>query len=98
MDISLYPVRKYDQIVSGAAEVVKSNKVITIPVDDFETITEIQMKSAPDSKKLKRLTPKEVLYEGSREIQLPQAEQPMESYYVYGPDGDLLMRVSCWYM
>ena len=50
------------RIVSGAAEVVKSNKVITIPVDDFETITEIQMKSAPDSKKLKRLTPKEVLY------------------------------------
>lgn len=78
-----------DQIVSGAAEVVKSNKVITIPVDDFETITEIQMKSAPDGKKLKRLTPKEVLYEGSREIQLPQAEQPMESYYVYGPDGEV---------
>ena len=75
--------------MSGAAEVVKSNKVITIPVDDFETITEIQMKSAPDSKKLKRLTPKEVLYEGSREIQLPQAEQPMESYYVYGPDGEV---------
>ena len=47
------------------------------------------MKSAPDSKKLKRLTPKEVLYEGSREIQLPQAEQPMESYYVYGPDGEV---------
>lgn len=39
----------------------------------MKSITEIQMKSAPDSKKLKRLTPKEVLYEGSREIQLPQA-------------------------
>ena len=84
-----YTAAPNDQIVSGAAEVVKSNKVITIPVDDFETITEIQMKSAPDSKKLKRLTPKEVLYEGSREIQLPQAEQPMESYYVYGPDGEV---------
>ena len=84
-----YAAAPNDQIVSGAAEVVKSNKVITIPVDDFETITEIQMKSAPDSKKLKRLTPKEVLYEGSREIQLPQAEQPMESYYVYGPDGEV---------
>lgn len=84
-----YAAAPNDQIVSGAAEVVKSNKVITIPVDDCETITEIQMKSAPDSKKLKRLTPKEVLYEGSREIQLPQAEQPMESYYVYGPDGEV---------
>ena len=78
-----------DQIVSGVVDVQRSNKIITIPLEEYKNITEIQMKSDLDGKKLKFLTPKEVLYEGSREIQIPQSQIAEESYYVYSPGGEV---------
>lgn len=70
-------------------DVQRSNKIITIPLEEYKNITEIQMKSDLDGKKLKFLTPKEVLYEGSREIQIPQSQIAEESYYVYSPGGEV---------
>ena len=78
-----------DQIVSGVVDVQRSNKIITIPLEEYKNITEIQMKSDLDGKKLKFLTPKEVLYEGSREIHIPASRITAENYYVYSPGGEV---------
>ena len=78
-----------DQIVNGVVNVQRSNKVISIPMEEYKNITEIQMKSALDGKKLKFLTPREVLYEGSREIHIPASRITAENYYVYSPGGEV---------
>lgn len=39
-----------DQIVSGVVDVQRSNKIITIPLEEYKNITEIQMKSDLDGK------------------------------------------------
>lgn len=76
-----------DQIVSGAVEKQQINRIITVPAIDNGLIVQIQLKTGIDSKKIKFLTPKEVLYEGSREIQVPEPGETAECYYVYGLDG-----------
>lgn len=76
-----------DQIVSGVEAQPKSNVVITMPTEDYEKLTAIQMGKGLDGKRMKFLTPREVLYEGDREVLLPPSGEEVESYYVYGLDG-----------
>ena len=45
------------------------------------------MKSAIDARAVKRLTPKEVLFEGGREIVLQENRTKFQRYYVYGKEG-----------
>lgn len=76
-----------DQIMSTEKVSVGSNSVMSVVIDVYETIQEIAVKEEIDTKALKRLTPKEVLFEGNREIVMQENEITEDLYYVYGKNG-----------
>ena len=78
-----------DQIVSGETAVSKTNQIITVPTQEDDRLTEIQLKTGIDTQKLKMQTPREVLYEGSREVVISPSDEYVDSYYVYDLDGDV---------
>ena len=82
-----YMVIGDDQIVNTELEEEGSNKIEIVAVDIYEKIVQIAVKSDIDTKALKFLTPKEVLYEGGREIVLKEEEEQSPRYYVYGKNG-----------
>lgn len=69
-----------DQIPAG------KNYVETAVTENLQTVVQIVLKGQVDSKKVKVLTPKEVLFEGNRDVMLAQEERP-DRYYVYGRFG-----------
>lgn len=69
-----------DQIPAG------KNYVDTAVTENLQTVVQIALKSQVDSKKVKILTPREVLFEGSRDVVLQEKEHPAR-YYVYGKTG-----------
>ncbi len=76
-----------DQIVN--AEVAEStlNQVEKVAVDVYEKVTQIALKSEIQKASLKFLTPKEVLFEGGRNINITEADTGAGRYYVYGKNG-----------
>ncbi|NLL76273.1 MAG: hypothetical protein GX235_03375 [Clostridiales bacterium] len=76
-----------DQIVNTKIEVDGNNTVESVATDKYEKIVQIAAKKNIDTKTLKRLTPKEVLFEGEREIALKESETDTSRYYVYGKNG-----------
>lgn len=76
-----------DQIVSTEKAATERNQVISVAVDIYETIYEIAVKDDIDIKSLKILTPKEVLFEGKRDIAIQEDEPAEETFYVYGKNG-----------
>lgn len=75
-----------DQILYSAQMPVSKNYVDTAVTENLQTVVQIALKSQVDSKKVKILTPKEVLFEGSRTVALTEQEHPAR-YYVYGKTG-----------
>lgn len=76
-----------DQIMS-TEEVKAGNNVLSYVVTErYETICQIDVKDEIDSKGLKYLTPKEVLFEGNRSVSRPEPELQEPHYYVYGKNG-----------
>lgn len=75
-----------DQILSSAVVSSNKNYVETAVTENLETVVQIVLRSQVDSKKVKFLTPKEVLFEGDRNVELSQKEHPVR-YYVYGKNG-----------
>lgn len=75
-----------DQILYSDEIPASKNYVDTAVTENLQTIVQIALKSQVDSKKIKILTPKEVLFEGSREVVLSREEHPAR-YYVYGKTG-----------
>lgn len=75
-----------DQILYSDQMPEMKNYVDTAVTENLETVVQIVLKSQVDVKKVKVLTPKEVLFEGSRDIVLDREERP-ERYYVYGKTG-----------
>lgn len=75
-----------DQILYSDEIPSSKNYVDTAVTENLKTIVQIVLKSQVDSKKIKILTPKEVLFEGNREILLSSEEHP-QRYYVYGKKG-----------
>lgn len=75
-----------DQILYSDEIPGSRNYVDTAVTENLQTVVQIVLKSQVDSKKVKILTPKEVLFEGSREVVLEQEESPVR-YYVYGKTG-----------
>lgn len=63
------------------------NVVVTADTEKYERYVEIQLRKTIDSKALKVLTPKEVVYEGGRQLLIQTEEKEQAGYYVYGPDG-----------
>src|SRR5699024_363618 len=78
-----------DQIVSSQTEAKRTNTIITVPTENDDRLTEIQLRSGIKTGQLKVLTPGEVLYEGSRQVDLPPSQETVELYYVYSPDGEV---------
>ena len=76
-----------DQIVNTRIEPEGDNVVEVVAVDRYEKVAQIAVKNAVDEKKYKFLTPKEVLFEGGREIVLKEEGEGVFRYFVYGKDG-----------
>ena len=75
-----------DQIMNNMETQTGKNVIVTANIDVYKRYVQIQTKSKIDSKTIMILNPKEVVYEGGRELQLPEQEN-MARYYVYGPYG-----------
>lgn len=83
--------RKYkpienDHIASNDVEDGKVNRINTVAVEVYGTIVQILLKSPVDTNSLKVLTPREVIYEGRREVVINEAGE-IPIFYVYGPYG-----------
>lgn len=76
-----------DQIMN--TEEIKSglNKLSYVVTETYETICQIAVKDEIDGRALKHLTPKEILFEGSRSIGELEGEVPEKNFYVYGKNG-----------
>lgn len=75
-----------DHIMDNTESEAGKNTIIAADIDVYERYVEIQTKTTIDSKTIKILTPKEVVFEGGRELRL-EAESETPRYYVYGPYG-----------
>ncbi len=76
-----------DQIMSTEKVQEGYNTVESVVIDKYETIVEIAVKEELDAKAVKMLTPKEVLFEGNRELSMKESEITEERFYVYGKNG-----------
>ncbi len=75
-----------DHIMNNAEKGVCKNTVAVADVDIYQRYVQIQTKASIDSKTIKILTPKEVVFEGGRELSLPVGNEA-DRYYVFGPYG-----------
>lgn len=75
-----------DQIVNNVIEESGYNASEVVVTQDYEKIVQLVLKGTIEAKNLRYTEPKEVIYEGSRELEI-QVENPIERFYVYGKDG-----------
>ena len=75
-----------DQIVNNIIEESGYNTTEVVATQDYEKIVQLVLKANIETKNLKFTEPKEVIYEGSRELAI-QVENPVKRFYVYGKDG-----------
>lgn len=75
-----------DHIMDNTEEVTGKNIIVTADIDKYKRYVQIQTKKSIDSKTIKILTPKEVVFEGGRELQLDLDNEAVR-YYVYGAYG-----------
>jgi hypothetical protein len=75
-----------DHIMNNVEAAAGKNTVATAVIDVYKKYVQIKTKKVIDSGSIKILTPKEVVYEGGRELELVQENTPSR-FYVYGPYG-----------
>ena len=75
-----------DQIMNNVEEEAGQNNVVTANTDIYERYVQIQTKSSIDTKTIKVLNPKEVVFEGGRELEL-DAVSEVPRYYVCNAYG-----------
>ncbi len=75
-----------DHIMDNTEEAEGANKIVTADIDVYERYVQLQTKKTIDSKTIKILTPKEVVFEGGRRLQL-KAKSEVPRYYVYDAKG-----------
>ena len=76
-----------DQIMSTEQVKAGSNVISYVVTENYETICEIVVKNEIDSKGMKYLSPKEVLFEGSRAMRTPDPAVKEPYCYVYAKNG-----------
>lgn len=77
-----------DDQIMNTEEVRNGNNVLDFVVTEtYETICQIDVKDEIDGRSLKHLTPKEILFEGSRSVGELESEMPERAFYVYAKDG-----------
>jgi len=84
---SQYEAVADDQIMNNVEEAAAKNKVETAVTENYEKIVQIAMSSTIPTRSIKFQTPKEVLFEGGREIVLETNTDAAQRYYVYGKNG-----------
>lgn len=75
-----------DHIMNSVEAVAGKNVLAVADIDVYERYVQIQTRNTIDTKNIKILTPKEVVYEGGRRLVLPEEGNSLR-YYVYGPYG-----------
>ncbi|MBO5095016.1 MAG: hypothetical protein J6C33_11810 [Lachnospiraceae bacterium] len=73
-----------DQIMNNEELELGDNTVELAVTEEYETVVQIAVKKTIDKKGIKFLTPKEVLFEGGREVAITPKETDTVHYYVYG--------------
>lgn len=76
-----------DQILNNEAQEVGKNKIENPVTDTYGKIIQIAVKSTINHKKMKHVTPKEVLFEGGRILELKNDAEIAKRYYVYSLKG-----------
>ncbi len=81
-----YQETDQEHITNNMESPAGKNVVVAADTERYERYVQIQVRKNIEAKNIKILTPKEVVYEGGRRLQLPAPEEA-EGYYVYGPYG-----------
>lgn len=76
-----------DQIMSTEQAKAGVNTIGKVVTETYETISQITVKNEIDGKSMKRLTPREVLFEGNHNIAIEPPEETERRYYVYAKNG-----------
>lgn len=76
-----------DQIINNQLEESGYNTLETVATQNYEKIVQISLKTQIPNKSIKVMTPKEVLYEGARIVDVT-IEDTLNRYYVYSR-GDI---------
>ena len=76
-----------DQIMNAEVDDYAQNTVEVVAIDVYEKVTQIVLKDEIQTASMKLLTPREVLFEGGRDIAITEAESEYGRYYVYGKNG-----------
>lgn len=84
-DKGIYKTITQEHIMNNLKQDEGKNKITVVAVDVFQKIVQLQVKKNIDEKTIQILTPKEVVFEGGREIDV--YTKPGEEYYVYNSDG-----------
>ncbi|MDE6675172.1 MAG: hypothetical protein K2K19_10250, partial [Acetatifactor sp.] len=71
-----------EHIMNNTTEETDKNQLVVVAVDVYEKLVQIQVRSEINVKTLQILTPKEVVFEGGRDVILP-TDTGQEHYYVY---------------
>lgn len=74
-----------DHIASNDIQDGNVNRIHTVTTEVYKKIVQIVLKNTVNPDSIKILTPKEVIFEGGREVLLEVMEQ--ERFFVYGPRG-----------
>ena len=76
-----------DQIMRTQEMKKTINSIVVAATENYEKIVQIRVKNELDDSSMMFLTPKEILYEGNREIDFGIDKDPVNRYYVYGLKG-----------
>lgn len=75
-----------DHITNNEKPAESKNQIVVAEIDKYEKYVQIQVTAPIDTKTLQVLTPKEIIFEGDRDLEL-KATADVKNYYVYGPYG-----------
>lgn len=81
-----YQETEQEHITNNTETEAGKNVIVAANTEKYERYVQIQVRREIDSKTVKILNPKEVVYEGGRRLSLPESENRVR-YYVYGPHG-----------
>ncbi len=76
-----------DQIMSAEIADNSQNRVECVAIDIYEKVTQIALKNEIQKSAVKFLTPREVLFEGGRDVELARQKERTQRFYVYGKNG-----------
>lgn len=76
-----------DQIMNAEITDSSQNKIETVVIDIYERVAQIALKNEIQKASVKFLTPREVLFEGGRNVEIHDEEMVADRFYVYGKNG-----------